>query len=219
MITLKRSVHSMFICLLTAGVLGISSGKAHAQGHGGGGGHFAGSFAGHGYGGYGGYGYGGRGYGYGGYGWGWGGFGWGLGLGLGAGYYGWPYYGYPYYPYYGSPSPYPYPAYPYPGYAGLGPNPNAPPNPVAPAGGVISNDVTLMIRTPAEATIWINGVKSTQTGTSREFVSSGLAQGRSYTFDVRAEWTGSDGKFMSLERRVPVQAGERRLIDFTLPSP
>src|ERR1700722_1857478 len=65
MITLKRSVHSMFICLLTAGVLGISSGKAHAQGHGGGGGHFAGSFAGHGYGGYG---YGGHGYGYGGYG-------------------------------------------------------------------------------------------------------------------------------------------------------
>jgi uncharacterized protein (TIGR03000 family) len=76
-----------------------------------------------------------------------------------------------------------------------------------------------MIRTPAEATLWINGVKSTQAGTSREFVSSGLAQGRSYTFDVRAEWTNSDGKFMSLERRVPVQAGDRRLIDFTLPSP
>jgi uncharacterized protein (TIGR03000 family) len=134
--------------------------------------------------------------------------------------YGWPYYGYGY-PYaYGSPyGPYAYgyPAYPYPAYAG--PNPNAMPIQVSQASGVISNEVTLMIHTPSEATVWINGNKTTQTGANREFVSTGLAQGRSYTFDIRAEWKDSNGQLLEHERRIPVQAGERRLIDFTLPSP
>jgi uncharacterized protein (TIGR03000 family) len=228
---LKRSFPTLSTFILALGTMAISSGtnKANAQGHGGGGGHFAGSFArggyggygGYGRGGYGGYGYGGRGWGYGGYGWGWGGFGWGLGLGLGLGYYGGPYYGYPYYPYSGypyGPYAYGYSAYPYAaGYAG--PNPNMPPNPVSQAGGVVSSDVTLMIRTPPDATVSINGTKSTQTGTSREFVSTGLAPGRSYTFTIRAEWKTADGKMMDHERSIPVQAGERRLIDFTLPSP
>ena len=79
--------------------------------------------------------------------------------------------------------------------------------------------MTLIVRTPADATVWINGVKTTQTGPRREFVSSGLAQGRNYTFDMRAEWMGLDGKSVEIHRRVPAQAGERRLVDFTLPAP
>jgi uncharacterized protein (TIGR03000 family) len=139
-----------------------------------------------------------------------------------VGLYGWPYYGNPYaygYPY--NPYGYGYPVSPYPGpgYVGPIPNPNAPPNQIAPASGVITNDVSLMIHTPPESTVWINGIKTTQTGSSREFVSTGLVPGRTYTYEIRALWTDSDGKTKDHERRIPVQAGEKRIIDFTLPSP
>jgi len=201
-----------------------------------------------GYGGYGGrgYGYGGYGWGYGGFGWG---LGLGLGLGLYGAYpyYGYPYgYGYPYAPYpYGYPGYAAAPptsgppvgpvvsgsAYGYP-YAGAPPSAGTPIVPVVPGSNAVlasggttppgkspDTDVTLIVRTPADAIVWINGVKTTQTGSRREFVSSGLAQGRNYTFDMRAEWTGLDGKSVEIHRRVPAQAGERRLVDFTLPAP
>jgi uncharacterized protein (TIGR03000 family) len=239
----NRSKKSISTLLVTAVVIGIGSVDANAagpEGHGGGAGHLGGGFVhggygGYGHGGYGGYGYGGRGYGY-----GWGGFGWGLGLGLGVGFYGYPYYGYGGYPYgpyaYGYPyaygSPYPYP--PYPGVAGSPPNPAMPGVPVAPAGGPYATpagaipsppgplpvaDVTLDIRTPADASVWINGIKTNQTGPSREFVSSGLDAGRKYTFDIRAQWTTADGKPVDTNRHVHVQAGERCTIDLTTPSP
>jgi uncharacterized protein (TIGR03000 family) len=212
--------------LLALTLLAATGDNARADGgHGGGAGHLGAPGGGFGrYGGYGGYGYG-R---YGGYGWGGWGFGWGLGLGIGLGYpyYGYPYYGYPYYgyPYYG----YPY-AYGYtpgaPTVTGGSPlNPGSPPPvPVVPTVGATEpplasgpdSEVTLVLRTPADATVWINGVKTTQTGARREFVSSGLAAGRSYTFDIRAEWLGADGKLAAAWRRLPVQAGERRLVDLT----
>lgn len=242
--TLKKSIFSTAVFALAAVITVVDSGTVQAQGHGGGGGHLGGSYGRGGYGGYGGYGGGygrgyggygyGRGYGYGGYGgwgwgWGWGGFGWGLGLGLGMGFYGSPYYdyyppypsyGYPYNPYYGLP---PYPNYgtlPSPNTGFAGANPSGIPIPaVAQTGGVTRNDVSLMIHTPTDATVWINGVKSTQTGASRDFTSAGLVPGRSYTYEVRAQWTVSEGKTMDVERHIVVQAGERRVIDFTLPAP
>jgi uncharacterized protein (TIGR03000 family) len=80
--------------------------------------------------------------------------------------------------------------------------------------------VLFNIRVPADAAVWVNGQQTTQTGPHREFLSSGLAPGRSYTFDIRARWTGSDGKSAEGQRAITVQGGERRTVDFlTAPSP
>jgi uncharacterized protein (TIGR03000 family) len=75
--------------------------------------------------------------------------------------------------------------------------------------------VLLSIRVPADATVRINGVPTTQMGPRREFMSSGLSPGRTYTFVVTAHWTESSGKPVALERRISVQGGERRNVDFT----
>jgi uncharacterized protein (TIGR03000 family) len=183
-------------------------------GHGGGGGHGGGP--GHainvgrpGY-----YGYGWRGYGPGyrgyygyGYGYPWWGFGFGLGLGVGYGLG----YGYPYYPgYYG----YAYPDYPPPpnGYPAPG---QVPPPAQAPPRTTGTGDAILSVRAPDNATIWVNGQRTTQSGARREFVSAGLAPGRKYTYEVRAQWTGSDGKLVDITQRLPLEAGVRREVDFT----
>ena len=226
---LLRSLPSLTKQVFAVGLIVLGSGQAlgSGEGHGGGAGHVsAAGYGGRGYGGYGGRGYGGYGrYGYGGW-----GFGYGFGLGLGVGYYGgYPYYGYGGYPYdYG----YPYP-YGYPGYAAsppivppVGPVASASTaSPVSGNGIVIpivkspDTDVALIVHTPADAVVWVNGVKTTQTGPRREFVSSGLTPGLSYTFDIRAQWVAQDGRSMDIHRRVPAQAGERRAIDFLQPNP
>ena len=43
-------------------------------------------------------------------------------------------------------------------------------------------------------------------------------QGRTYTFDIRAQWKGPDGRPVDIEQRVPVQAGERRAVEFGMPT-
>jgi uncharacterized protein (TIGR03000 family) len=152
------------------------------------------------------------------------GFGLGLGLGYGMGYgYGGYGYGYPYYPYAGG-----YPVYVTLGYgppaaaacpvAGQGPAPGASAGsvPTAPI-RLTDSDMLLSIRVPPNAVVRINGEKTNQTGPRREFLSSGLSPGRTYTFVVTAQWTEPDGQAVQLERRVQVQGGERRNVDFLMP--
>jgi uncharacterized protein (TIGR03000 family) len=79
------------------------------------------------------------------------------------------------------------------------------------------SDVLLNIRVPADAIVQINGALTTQNGPRREFISSGLAPGRTYTFVVTARWTGPDGQATKLEQRIHVQGGERRNVDFLTP--
>jgi uncharacterized protein (TIGR03000 family) len=205
-------------------VFGSSLAQAGGPGLGGGAGH---ALAGPGfYGrGYGHYGYG-RGYGFYGYP-GYCGFGLGLGLGYGLGY------GYPYAYGYGYPYPYGYPVYvdvasapspaaviPQGGLAsGQAPAPAVPGSPMglSPV-RLTDSDVLLSIHVPPDALVRINGTPTTENGPRREFVSSGLAPGRSYTFLLTAKWTGPDGQVVELERRLSVQGGERRNVDFTAPS-
>lgn len=199
-------------------------------GHGGGGGHpgFAPAFGRIGYGGYGGYGRFGY-YGYPGfYGYGAGlGLGYGLGYGMGYGYG----YGYPPYGYYGGYAP---PVYVCPGpYVVNAPGavngsvvPNGPPAPgtstpeTAPPPLQLPNtDALLSVQVPVDAAVWINGGPTTQTGSRREFVSSGLAPGHSYCFVVRARWTGPDGTIMDRQKAVHLRGGEWRPVDFAATSP
>lgn len=219
--------------MLTAIVVSLGA-TLRCPGHGGGG---HGGGAGHTLGGYGGsricpYGFrGGYRYGFyrypGFYGYPWYGFGLGLGLGYGLGY-GYGYglgYGYPYYPYAGgysvyiSPGSGPSPAAPaaYP-VAGQGPAPGLPAGPVAGTPiRLTDSDVLLSIRVPADAIVQINGEKTNQIGPRREFMSSGLSPGRTYTFVVSARWTGPNGQALQLQQRVHVQGGERRNVDFLMP--
>lgn len=144
----------------------------------------------------------------------------GFGLGYGYGGYG---YGYPYYPYAGG-----YPVYVAPGYgppapaacpvAGPGPAP-APSTSSVPTAPIrlTDSDMLLSMRVPPDAVVRINGEKTNQSGPRREFLSSGLSPGRTYTFVVTAQWTEPDGQDVQLERRVQVQGGERRNVDFLTP--
>ena len=186
-----------------------------------------------------GYGYG---YGYGGYG---GYYGYPYGYAYGTNY---PYYGYPggnyNGPAYGNPYPpqYPYPPSNVPGSQPLPPPGDYPvnggPGQRGPAGGPPNSalstllgsatlpqvrtpetDVTLIVRALDNTVVWINGMKTNQTGPRREFVSAGPEVGRTYTFQVHAQWTGADGKTVDRVQTVPMQAGEKRVVDFTSQQP
>src|SRR5262249_60597035 len=76
------------------------------------------------------------------------------------------------------------------------------------------NTVTIEVRVPdPEATVWIDGYKTTQRGTSRQFVSPPLTPGKTFRYEVRAEWT-QNGKKVEQTQTVPVAAGHRVAVDF-----
>jgi len=66
-----------------------------------------------------------------------------------------------------------------------------------------------------DAEVWFQGVKTSQTGTVREFVSPSLTPGNNYSYEVRARWTLPSGKVVNQSRTVRVRAGTRATIDFT----
>jgi uncharacterized protein (TIGR03000 family) len=179
--------------------------------------------------GYGGYGYG-RGYGYGGYGYrrgfygGYYPYGYGFGVGYGAAGYGYGYglgYGTGFYGYETAP------AYGYSGDASnlvgysssvvsdyYSPSAFAA---ISPASDLPDTAVVLDVRVPANAEIWVNGVKMHLTGASREFVSPPLTPSQVGTYDLRARWE-EDGQQVQRTRRVTVRAGDRLSINFINPS-
>ncbi len=232
-----RRFSALGLCTLATAALLWSAMPAAAQHHGGGGhggghvgggrvgGHYGGGWGGH---------YGGRGY-YGGwgrhYGWGWGGFGLGLALGYPGwgGYYGW---GYPSYSYYAYPSygyyndyyaqPYIYstPSYSYPWYDTYGySSPSLPATTYEGAeessmANESPNSAMVDVRVPnPNAQIWIEGQKTNQQGTFRQFVSPPLDPNRDYTYHVRAQWQ-QNGHEVDQTRDVAVHAGDRITIDF-----
>jgi uncharacterized protein (TIGR03000 family) len=92
----------------------------------------------------------------------------------------------------------------------------AAPPPATDASTLTIGDVVIRVHVPPTATVWINGARTTQAGELREFMSSDLAPGRTYTYTVRAKW--SDGQFdFDQTRKVKVQGGEVRMVDFAAP--
>lgn len=86
------------------------------------------------------------------------------------------------------------------------------PTPDAPAGTVLLN-----VRTPAQAQVWIEGDKTQQSGQFRQFVSPPLEQGKTYSYQVKAEWT-ENGRKITRNRKVMVHAGEAIDIDLLRPT-
>jgi uncharacterized protein (TIGR03000 family) len=165
----------------------------------------------------GGYGYGRGGYGYGGYGrggyYGWGGYGWG---GI------YPYYGYGYgyggYPYDGL-SAYSY----YPNYYGYGNGtptylyPNAPVTIDTRASAYYApptdNSAMIHLRVPDNATVWVDGDRTQQTGSDRNFSTPSLTPGKTFEYQIKARWM-EDGKPVEKTRTVDVRANQTSNVDF-----
>ncbi len=86
--------------------------------------------------------------------------------------------------------------------------------PAAPGADASDLTVHISVRSPADAEIWFEGSKTTQTGAMREFESPELKPGRQYTYEVRARWM-QDGKKVSQTQTIEVSAGDRKTVDFT----
>ena len=97
------------------------------------------------------------------------------------------------------------------------PNPAAPPDMAGNIGqGVAPTEVLILVRAPENATVWANGVKTTQTGFEQEFLSTSLTPGQHYTYTIRAQGTHNGAAF-DLTRQLKVVGGERRIVDFFPP--
>jgi uncharacterized protein (TIGR03000 family) len=78
------------------------------------------------------------------------------------------------------------------------------------------SDVLFNVRVPASATVWVNGDRTSQTGDRRDFVSSDLTPGKSYTFDFKAQWT-QGMKVIIARQRVKVHGGEQHAVNLLMP--
>jgi uncharacterized protein (TIGR03000 family) len=82
----------------------------------------------------------------------------------------------------------------------------------------LNTTARLDLRVPADATVWVEGVQMTQTGTLRTMISpSNLEPGKIYHYTVKAQWT-ANGQQVTEQRTINVQPGLASLIDFTKPA-
>jgi uncharacterized protein (TIGR03000 family) len=80
-----------------------------------------------------------------------------------------------------------------------------------------ANEVAFLVVTPPNATVWVNGTKTNQTGPEREFMSDDLSPGGHYTYTFRATWTAANGQSIDQTRQVKVTGGEKHVVDFFAP--
>jgi uncharacterized protein (TIGR03000 family) len=80
------------------------------------------------------------------------------------------------------------------------------------------NAARLQVTVPAGAEVWVDGEQTTQTGTSRTFVSPPLTPGRDFVYTVRARWMTDSGP-KEEAREVRVRANQTSQVDFTAPAP
>ena len=71
-----------------------------------------------------------------------------------------------------------------------------------------SDRAVLSVQVPADATVWVQGAATKQTGTTREFISPPLDPGRDYTYTVKAQWKSGDQN-VEQTQTVTVRAGDR----------
>lgn len=73
--------------------------------------------------------------------------------------------------------------------------------------------VVVVTIVPADATVWFDGTKTTQTGMTRRFVSPPVAAGRTYAYRIRVVAEGD--RKLDETRRLSVQAGDQITLDFS----
>jgi uncharacterized protein (TIGR03000 family) len=139
--------------------------------------------------------------------------------------YAYSYFGYPYlYGYYNYPSGY----YGYPSYYSSYPsdyyaNSNnyydgGTPPPAYVVSRPVSDVARVEVRLPdPQGTLWVQGQEINSSGNVRQFRSPQLDPSQQYTYTVKAAWN-DNGKVVTDERRVKVQANGLAVIDFNQPS-
>ncbi len=85
--------------------------------------------------------------------------------------------------------------------------------PMADAGTGVAAPVSVSVRVPANAEVWFNGSKTTQTGARREFRSPPVPPGDGYGYEIRARWQSPNGT-VDQTRTVRVRAGQHVIVDF-----
>jgi uncharacterized protein (TIGR03000 family) len=73
--------------------------------------------------------------------------------------------------------------------------------------------IIITMTVPANAEVWFNGTKTTQTGAIRRFFSPPVASDRKYSYEVHVVAAGD--RKMDVTRPVNVRAGDRINLDFT----
>lgn len=71
----------------------------------------------------------------------------------------------------------------------------------------------ITIRVPANADVWIEGVRMKQQGSVRQFVSTKLTAGTSYAYEIRATWTEND-RAVTQKQDISVRAGDQLRLTF-----
>jgi uncharacterized protein (TIGR03000 family) len=74
----------------------------------------------------------------------------------------------------------------------------------------------ITIKVPADAEVWFDGTKMTETGSVRQFYSPPLTRGLDYSYEIRSRWR-QDGRTVTQSREVFVSAGSHINLDFTNP--
>jgi uncharacterized protein (TIGR03000 family) len=68
--------------------------------------------------------------------------------------------------------------------------------------------VTIQVRLPEDAEMWVDGKKMAEKGSSRRFQSPPLAPGQDYVYELRVRWK-EDGRTMDYTRNITVRAGDK----------
>jgi len=82
---------------------------------------------------------------------------------------------------------------------------------------VAENVARVHVIVPPDAQVWFEGTPATLTGTDRQFVSPSLDPGKTYTYEVRAQWM-ENNRMVDQIRRVSVRANDTATVDFTVPA-
>jgi uncharacterized protein (TIGR03000 family) len=73
---------------------------------------------------------------------------------------------------------------------------------------------TIEVQVPVNAQIFVDGAKTSQSGSSRSFVTPALEPGKTFSYEMRVQWTAPDGLMVNLTRTVHVKAGRETKVGF-----
>jgi uncharacterized protein (TIGR03000 family) len=79
------------------------------------------------------------------------------------------------------------------------------------------NSAHIRVEVPANAEVWVEGYKTSQTGPVRDFISPPLDPKKKCFYTIRARWT-EEGRAVEQTREVNVRANAWAKVDFTRPA-
>ena len=84
-----------------------------------------------------------------------------------------------------------------------------------PVCAVPTNVATINVAVPPNARVWFFDDETKQTGCERVFQSPPLSPGHDFTYEIKAQWCGQDGKEVIRTQCVKVRANGSVNVDFT----